>query len=174
MTRFLLALALFFATPLMAQSSKQFDVTLGYDYQNSDQGEGLRTNLNGWFGSAQFDFTKTFALTAEMDNYYGTFQEKPARQQNFVVGPQLTFGHEKAKAKPFVYLQGGDQRSSSAGNVEHAFNLQLGRGFQLQISERFALQVTPAEYSLVTQSAGVTHSYGAKVGFTWTAWKSER
>src|SRR4051794_19589750 len=114
----------FFASPMLAQS-RQLDVTVGYNYQNSDQGQGERTNLNGWFGAAQLDLTHTFAMTAEIDNYFGALNGQGERQQNFVVGPQLTFGSENAKLNPYTYLQAGDQRSSSTGTVEHAFNLQL-------------------------------------------------
>ena len=95
-------------TPLVGQS-RQLDITAGYNYQNSDQGQGMRTNLNGWFGSAQFDFTHMFAMTAEIDNYFGALNGQGERQQNFVLGTQLTFGGEKAKINPYAYLQGGDQ-----------------------------------------------------------------
>jgi len=160
-------------TPLVGQS-RQLDLTAGYNYQNSDQGQGMRTNLNGWFGSAQFDFTHMFAMTAEIDNYFGALNGQGERQQNFVLGPQLTFGSEKAKINPYAYLQGGDQRSSSDGTVEHAFNLQMGGGIQWKLNQKVALQMTPFEYSLVTANSGPSHSFGAKVGITWTAWEKKR
>jgi hypothetical protein len=161
---------LLLTSSLLAQS-RQLDLTVGYNYQNSDQGQGLRTNLNGWFGAAQFDVSHTLAITAEVDNYFGALHGEGQRQQNFVVGPQLTFGSENAKLNPYCYLQGGDQRSSSAGMVEHAFNLQVGGGVQWKLNDKLALQVTPLEYSLVTAASGPTHSFGSKVGISWTVWK---
>jgi hypothetical protein len=59
------------------------------------------------------------------------------------IGPQYTFRQDEAKVRPFVYLQAGDQRSSSAGNVEQAFDLQLGCGLQVSLTQRLALQLTP-------------------------------
>jgi hypothetical protein len=161
------------ATPLLAQS-RQFDISAGYNYQSSDEGGGMRTNLNGWYGAAQLDFTHMIAITVEADNYYGALSGESERQQNFVIGPQLTFGSEKATLNPYTYLQGGDQRSSSSGSAEHAFNLQLGGGVQWKWSDNFALQATPFEYSLVTASNGLTHSFGSKIGVTWAAWKEKR
>jgi hypothetical protein len=86
----------------------------------------LHANLNGWFAAGQFDFNDHFSVVGEIDSYYGSVQTTSATQQNFVIGPQYTFRADKAKLRPYVYLQAGDQRSSSAGNVEHAFDLQLG------------------------------------------------
>jgi len=133
-----------FCLPALAQS-RQLSGTLGYNYQDSDQGHGVRANLNGFFVSGQFDFNDHVSLVAEVDSYYGTVQGAGATQQNFVIGPQYTFRDEKAKARPFLYVQGGDQRSSSAGNAAHAFDLQIGGGLQLNLSERLSLQLTPAE-----------------------------
>jgi hypothetical protein len=159
----LLALCL----PSPAQSH-QISGTLGYNYQLSDQGRGVHANLNGFFVASQFDFNDHISVVAEMDSYYGRVRTESATQQNFVIGPQYTFRREKAKARPFVYVQGGDQRSASAGNAAHAFDLQLGAGVQLSLSERVSLQLTPAEYNLALPAAAPTHSLSVKLGVSWT------
>jgi hypothetical protein len=156
--------------PLVAQSH-QLSVAGGYNFQNSDQGHGVRVNLNGWFASAQFDFTKTVSLSIEADNYYGSLRGVGMSQQNFIVGPQFTFGSEQAKLRPFAYTQVGDQRSASGGNADHAFNLQVGGGVQIKVSQRTSLQITPAEYTLATPNHMLTHSYSMKVGLSWTVWE---
>jgi hypothetical protein len=130
----------------LAAQSHQLDFTTGYNYQNSDQGQDVRANLNGWFASLQFDLSDLLSINGEVDNYYGSIQEASAKQQNFVVGPQLTFGPEKAKLRPFVYVEAGDQRSSSSGSVDHSFDLQTGAGVQVKLTERLALQFVPAEH----------------------------
>ena len=66
---FITGITLLLSLPLRSQ---QIDLAGGYNYQNSDQGEGLRTNLNGWYVSGQYDLTDHFALTLEADNYYGS------------------------------------------------------------------------------------------------------
>jgi hypothetical protein len=113
------------------------------------------------------------SLTAEVDNYYGHVQRQGTTQQNFIAGPQFTFGSEQAKIRPFAYAQVGDQRSVSGGKVENAFNLQLGSGIQIKLSDNVSLQFTPAEYSVTTPKASPTHSYSAKVGISWTIWKQK-
>jgi hypothetical protein len=149
--------------------SQQLELAGGYNYQNSDQGKGLRIQLNGWYVSGQYDLNDHLALTVEADNYYGAVSGETERQQNFVFGPQYMFLQEQRKIRPFLYVQAGDQRSSTGDNVEHAFNLQAGGGFQVKLSELFDLQVVPAEYSFVKAESGPTHSFSTKVGVSWTA-----
>jgi hypothetical protein len=171
--RYLLTL---FATLLFCVSaqSQQVDLAGGYNYQNSDQGNSVRANLNGWYVSGQYDLNDHFALTLEADSYYGAVNGEKERQQNFVFGPQYMFLRDETKARPLLYVQAGDQRSSTSDEVEHAFNLQIGGGAQVKLSERFALQLTPAEYSFVKAASGPTHSFSAKVGISWTLWKKTK
>jgi hypothetical protein len=159
--------------PLWAQSHK-LDFTAGYNFQNSDQGSGVRSNLNGWFSSLSFDVTPVLSINLEVDNYYGSSQGASAKQQNFVIGPQFTFGNEEAKLRPLAYVEAGDQRSSFAGNVDHSFDLQVGGGIQLKLNDLFTLQFVPAEYDLATPSSGATHSYTANAGVSWTFWKQNK
>ena len=128
----------------------------------------MRVNLNGWFASAQFDFNNTVSLTAEADNYYGSLQGVAMSQRDFIVGPEFTFGSDQAKFRPLVYTQAGDQRSVSSGSADHAFNLQIGGGIEIKLPHRSSLQITPAEYTLAAPNHVLTHSYSAKVGFSWT------
>ena len=169
----LLALLAAFVLCVSAQT-QQVDLAGGYNYQNSDQGNSVRTNLNEWYVSGQYDLNNHFALTLEADNYYGAVTGEKERQQNFVFGPQYMFLREETKYRPFLYVQAGDQRSLTGDDVEHAFNLQVGGGVQVKLSERFALQLTPAEYSFVKAVSGPTHSISAKVGMSWTLWKKPK
>jgi hypothetical protein len=54
-----IALLVFLCCHVFAQSH-ELAVGGGYNYQNSDQGNGVRANLHGWFASAQFDLTTWF------------------------------------------------------------------------------------------------------------------
>jgi hypothetical protein len=159
--------------PLWAQSHK-LDFTAGYNFQNSDQGNGVRSNLNGWFSSLSFDVTDALSINVEIDNYYGSSQGASANQQNFVIGPQFTFGHEEAMIQPLAYVEAGDQRSSSAGSIDHSFDLQIGGGIEVKLNDRFTLQLVPAEYDLATPSSGATHSFAANAGISWTVWKQKK
>jgi hypothetical protein len=80
---YLLSLAVLTIFPLTARS-QQFELAGGYNDQNSDQGQGIRTNLNGWYVSGQYDLNDHFAFTVEADNYYGAVGRQTERQQNFV------------------------------------------------------------------------------------------
>jgi hypothetical protein len=78
-----------------------------------------------------------------------------------VIGPQYTFRADEAKVRPYIYLQAGDQRSSSAGNVDHAVDLQIGTGLQFTVTPRLAVQLAPAEYNFAYGQVGSTHNYSA-------------
>jgi hypothetical protein len=150
--------------------AQQVELAGGYNFQNSDQGRGVRVNFNGWYASAQYDFNSMLSVSIEADNYYGAIHGAKASQQNFIAGPQLTFRRENARIRPFVYAQAGDQRSAS-GTVDHSFDFQAGAGFQFKLSDNWSLEVTPFEYNLATAAAGVTNSYSVKVGLSRTIWK---
>jgi len=160
------------ACTAMAQSH-QLDFVTGYNYQNSDEGKGLRSNLNGWYASLQYDLNDTIAITAEIDNYYGALRNQYLNQQNYVAGPQFTFRSSTAKLRPFIFIEVGDQRSSGMGNVTHSFDLQIGGGVELQLQDRISLQFTPGQYNLAFESGNPTHSYSANVGIVWTLWKQK-
>ena len=168
----LVSLALMSALSLLAQSH-QLEMTAGYNYQNSDQGEGIRANLHGWFADLQYDLSEHLAVTAEVDSYYGHSQSESLQQQNFVVGPQFTLRKEEARSRPFVYVQSGLQRSSSAGTITHSFNLQIGGGLEIKLRDRVHFQITPVEYNFALESGTPAHSYGVKTALIWTLWKQK-
>jgi hypothetical protein len=168
-TKFLL-IGLALGSHLLGQSHA-LDLTTGYNYQNSDQGQGVRASLNGWLADLQFDLNQHIAITGEIDSYYGRSQGDRLRQHNFVVGPQVIFRNDDALLRPFLYVQGGDQRTSSTGSTTHAFNLQVGGGFEIKLQERVHAQITPAEYNFALVSGTPTHSWGIKTAFVWRLWK---
>jgi hypothetical protein len=92
----------------------------------------------------------------------------------FVFDPQYMFLREETTTRPLLYLQAGDQRSSTGDDVEHAFSLEVGGGMQVKLSEHFAVQLTPAEYSFVQAASGSTHSFSAKVGISRPLWKKAK
>jgi hypothetical protein len=59
----LASLGLMSALSLLAQS-RQLDMTTGDNYQNSDQGQGKRASLHGWFADLQYDLTERLAVTS--------------------------------------------------------------------------------------------------------------
>lgn len=97
--RYLLALFAAFFLCCSARS-QQSDLAGGYNYQNSDPGNSVRTSLNGWYVSGQYDPNDHFALTLEADNYHGAVAGEKERQQNFVFGPQYTFLEMKRRPGP--------------------------------------------------------------------------
>jgi hypothetical protein len=151
----LLFLVLFGGSSALRAQSQQLDLAIGYNYQNSDQGNGIRSNLNGWYSNLRYDLTDTISVTAEIDNYCGSLQRQSLKQQNYVAGPQITFRNAHARWRPFIFIQAGDQRSSSLGIVTHSFDLQIGGGVQTKLSDRISLQITPAEYNLAIIDSAV-------------------
>jgi hypothetical protein len=56
-----IALLAFLCCPVFGQSH-ELAVSGGYNYQNSDQGNGVRANLHGWFASVQVDLNRRTAV----------------------------------------------------------------------------------------------------------------
>lgn len=78
----------------------------------------------------------------------------------------------------YCFTDHGQQReimagSSSAGMVDHSFDLQVGVGIQIKLSDRFSLQLIPPEYDLAILSSGATHSFTANAGTSWTLWRQK-
>jgi hypothetical protein len=120
--------ALVSAPSLLAQSH-QLKLTTGYNYQNSDQRQGVRASLQRCFADLQYDLSEHAAITGEADTYYGSSQRE-SLQQNFILGPQFTFQNEEAKLRPFLYDQSGVQRSSSAGTNDYALIQSASGGWR--------------------------------------------
>jgi Outer membrane protein beta-barrel domain len=171
-TPILLVLAFLVGPRALPADSHELDLATGYNYQNSDQGEGIRSNLNGWYASLQYDLSEMVSVGVEVDSFYGSLQGQSLRQQNYIAGPQFTFRSARARWRPFVFIQAGDQRSSS-DTVTHSFDLQIGGGLQTRLNDHVSLQLIPAEYNLAIQSGTPTHSISVNFGVIWTLWKGK-
>jgi hypothetical protein len=99
----LASLGLMSALSLLAQS-RQLDMTTGYNYQNSDQGQGKRASLNGWFADLQYDLTERLAVTstcklvAVWSSSYWTESICRSRRQNNFALQSGTPAHSQSKA----------------------------------------------------------------------------
>jgi hypothetical protein len=154
-----------FCVPAFAQDSKA-DLSVGYNYQRNDQGNGY-ANLNGWYGAFTWNLSDKVGLAFESDNNWGHFKGQSLNQHTFLAGPSFKFNNQ-GKVQPVIELLAGDQRSSSPGDVNHAFSFQPGLGFDVKLSKKVSLDLQPAGYSLAFPHGNARHSYSAKVGLSFS------
>lgn len=164
MRRLFIAVLLLIPFATFAQSKA--DLALGYNYQRNDQGNEY-ANLNGWYGAFTWNLSDKVGLAFENDNNWGHFRGQSLNQHTFLAGPSFKF-NSQGKVQPVIEVLAGDQRSSSPGDVNHAFNFQPGLGFDVKLSKKLALELQPAGYSLAFPHGNARHSYSAKVGLSFS------
>lgn len=96
---------LMLSVPALCQESKA-DLSVGYDYQYNDQGNGF-AHLHGWYGSATWNLSDRAGFTFETDHNWGTFQGQSLNQHTYLAGPSFKF-NSKGTVQPVIQLLLGD------------------------------------------------------------------
>ncbi len=166
--RSLLLLLLPFCLCLVAGAqAKPVDVSLGWNFSHSDQGDG-HANLNGWYGTATWEESERFGFSFQHQDFWGSFHRLPLNQHAWLIG--LTFRVRKGNPRisPFVQTLGGATRSSYAGNIQWEPTIQVAGGAHIRIKGNLSLELIPGEYVLTFTSAAAEHTYQAGVGLQYT------
>ena len=122
---------------------------------------GQSFNCAGGGGTFAYNVTSLVGLAADMGgchifgNTLGLANTVSGNQFTFLFGPRLTF-RSSSKIQPFVEVNlGGDHLSISCenaavcGNASRgftAFAMTAGGGFDVKLSQKFALRLIQAEY----------------------------
>jgi opacity protein-like surface antigen len=115
-------------------------------------------NFHGWNASVTGNVNEWFGVTADFSGHYGgeragAFEERQ-RAHSFLFGPRFALRSNK-KLKPFVYalfggvnfsvtLNASGRRLGSASDT--GFNMALGGGLDIKISERLAVRAFQLDY----------------------------
>ena len=151
----------------LAQSKKPVDLSVGYSYAYSDEGNGF-ANLNGWYGSLSWEFSKRVAASFEHESFWGDFQGSGANQHVWLGGVTMKLRKGNPKVSPFIQPMGGDTRSNSSGSVQHEPTFQLGAGADITLKGNLSLEIIPAEYTYTHGSGSSLNSYQAAAGFQYS------
>jgi hypothetical protein len=154
------------ASAAAAQTSKPLDLTLGYNYAYSDEGGGF-ANLNGWYGSLNWEYFKRVGLSVEHESFWGQYQGGGVNQHAWLGGVTWKLRPGNPKVSPFLQPMGGATRSSSASSVEQQPTFQLSAGADITLKGNLSLEVIPAEYMLTHGSGQYLHTYEAAGGLQY-------
>jgi hypothetical protein len=154
----------------------------GYSYERHG------VNMNGWRGSVTWNRNDWLGLVADTSGQYAGFNffsvgGVPARSSlnshTFLVGPKFSL-RTNSRITPFSqFLAGLTRQTASAAlrdgsgrgqsRTRNGFAMAAGGGFDLRMSDRLALRVAQADYSLwrlrQRNSNGIRFSAGPVFGF---------
>jgi hypothetical protein len=162
-----LALVLLAGCAHARAQSKPVDLTLGWTYGYTDQGNGF-ANLNGWYGTATWEFSQRVGLTVEHESFWGGFQGGGVSQHVWLGGITVKLRPASAKISPFLQPMGGATRSSSAGTVQQQPTFQFAGGADITLKGNLSLELVPAEYTLSHGNGSALNTYQAGAGLQYS------
>ncbi len=153
---------------LAAQSKKKpLDVTLGWNYAYNDEGNGF-ANLNGWYGSLNWEVLSRMGITFEHESFWGAFQGGGANAHAYLGGVTVKLRKGSPKVSPFVQPMAGVTHSSSTGTVQEQGTFQLGAGADITLKGNLSFEVIPAEYTLTRGNGSWLNTYEAGAGLQYS------
>ena len=153
--------------PACAQSKKPVDLALGWSYAYSDEGTGF-ANLNGWYGSANWEASSRIGIAFEHESFWGHFQGAGANQHVWLGGLTFQLRSGSPRVKPFLQPMGGVTRSSSSGSVQQEPTFQLAAGADISLKGNLSFEVVPAEYTFTYGNSTAENTYQAAAGLQYS------
>lgn len=165
-TAFLFISCVLLAVPTFAQS-KPVDLSLGWNYAHNNEGDGF-SNLNGWYGTAVWEFSKRVGLAVSHESYWGAYARAGENEHVYLGGVSVKLRKGDPRIVPFVQPFGGVTRSSAIGSVHDQATFELAGGFDVRLHGKLAFEVIPAEYVLANSNGRALSSYQTAAGFAYT------
>jgi hypothetical protein len=175
--RFMLALIVLSAIPLVAQNIPRIDVFGGYSYLRFDSaplGFNGRSNLNGWNASVSVpNIYRHLGITADASGNSGS----ELTVYNFLVGPQLSVSHGENRLYGHVLFGKTRERFEPQGVSTPGFSTlvrayALGGGYDWNLNRRFDIRLIQADYlhssafgskqNNLRLSTGIVFKFGGK------------
>jgi hypothetical protein len=155
------------------------EVFTGYSFERHGD-----ANLDGWRGSVAWNRNNWLALVADASGHYdgqniiafGVPARANLNAYTFLFGPKFSL-RTNSRITPFSQFLAGLSRVTASGvlldrsgprqkETGHGFGLATGGGFDLRISNRLALRVAQADYTLWRRNSnGVRFSSGTVFRF---------
>src|SRR6195952_1488909 len=147
--------------------SKPFDLSLGWTYGFTDEGNGF-ANLNGWYGAATWEFSQRVGASLEHQSFWGGFQGGGVNQHVWLGGVTIKLRSGNPKISPFLQPMGGATRSSSSGTVQQQPTFQFAGGADITLKANLSLELIPAEYTLSHGNGSTLNTYQAGAGLQYS------
>jgi len=160
-------------TPLAAKAADapKAEVFGGYSYFRAN--EGFTLNLNGWNASITGNVNRWLGVVGDFSGHYGSESgsflvpgKADLSSHSFLFGPRFSYrGHDRIT--PFAHALFGvnHARAHSFGLTlkDTAFSTAIGGGFDVKLSNSFALRALQADY-VMTRFGGETQN-NARLSF---------
>ena len=152
---------------LAAAQAKPTDLSLGWNYARADQGVGF-ANLNGWYGTLNWEVTPRVGLAFSHESYWGPFAGSGVNAHVYLGGVTLELRKGDPRCKPFVQPLGGVTRASGSGSIQEQPTFELAAGADITLKGPLSLEVIPAEYAFTYGSGSALNTYQAAAGLQYT------
>jgi opacity protein-like surface antigen len=160
----------------LAQESRKVEVFGGYSYLRADRdGQGTRSDLNGWNASINYSLNKILGVKADFSGHYtdtrvvfnpftGASAKLDISDFTFLFGPQFSY-RENKKVVPFAHILLGGFRGKVSGSpidigfpgqpfvidpssTDTSFGAAFGGGLDLKLTNGLAFRLVQADYLL--------------------------
>ena len=181
----ILSLLFLFSLPSWAQDYPKIEIFGGYSYESNEVLlRNERSDLNGFNINAAYNFHPNFGVVFDFAGHFGnesipnpsgtgpSFLDIGVDNYTYMGGPRYTFRNFE-RFTPFAHALFGVQNTRSIGASETNFAWALGGGFDINISDHFAVRPVQVEYLGVnfddTVNFGATNNfrYSGGVVFKW-------
>lgn len=162
-----LCLALSLSAATAHAQSKPLDLSLGWNYGYTDEGNGF-AHLNGWYGTATWEFGQRVGASIEHESFWGAFQGSGTNQHVWLGGISVKLRNGNPRVSPMVQAMGGATRSSASGTVQEQPTFQLGAGADITLKGNLSLEVIPAEYTYTHGNGQSLNTYQAAAGLQYS------
>jgi hypothetical protein len=150
-----------------AQSKKPVDVSLGWNYAYADQSTGF-ANLNGWYGTVNWEFSQRVGLAVQHQSFWGSFQGSEVNDHVWMAGATVKLRKKEGKVNPVLQMEAGSTRSSSQGQIQWEPTGQVALGAEISLKGNLSLEVIPAGYVFTWGNSSAQNSYQALAGLQYS------
>ncbi len=154
---------------------------LNYSFEHNNPGGQLPSySMNGGFGYAQYNFSRSFGLVADLGaNHVGTAGGLALQNTAFeyLFGPRFTWRH--SRLSPYVQTLFGGERYSNGflpgssfpllGASQNNFAMKFGGGIDVTVTNHIAVQPIQVDYVLTEFSPGSGFANDALNGVRYSA-----
>jgi len=163
------------------EETPKVEFGLNYSFEHNDPGGHLPSyNANGGFGYAQYNFSRSFGVVADLGaNNVGTVNGLRIGNTAFeyLFGPRFTWRH--SRISPYVQALFGGERYSNGyfpgsslpllGTSQNNFAMKFGGGVDVTVAKHIAVQPIQVDYVLTEFSPGSGFANDALNGVRYSA-----
>jgi len=170
--RFLLLAGTLAALGIQTAAAQSAEVFGGFNVVRTNPENGSSSTLTGWSSSVTGYATNRLGFTGEISGFYNQNPVNTAQspstdvhQYSIMGGPQFRLIKRDRFETSFKALVGGAHRYVPDGNFgENSVAAQFGSNFDVNLSRKLAIRVSPGVYLTNFDSTGVQRDFRVAIG----------